>query len=270
MAIGSMFVFGYILFPESILVGLAASVLLRIHPITIYIATHAFADSMFLLAEISWASLLSYMMKYSHYSRRWLISLGVILGYAISVKINAGMFYFITIFLIAIGKINSLGQYMRRLFVITLSAGITFMLLHPNFFFFPSYTVYQMIVNRFLITQYQMEYFSAIDPPSVLHSIPQRAQSFINHLFTPIVQIFFTIGSMYSLFVMLKKRDTQQKELVLLWITIGIILEFLLAYVVFDDQRYVIPLLPFICLMSSSWLIILSSYLKHLVHRHTT
>lgn len=258
IAIGGMFVFGYLLFPNSILVALASAILLRIHPITINIATHAFADSMLLLAEIAWASILSYIIKYSQNTRHWLITLGVVLGYAVSVKINAGMFYIITIFLIAAGAKTTTAQYIHKILLITISAGLTFVLLHPNFFFFPSYTLYQMIADRFLITQYHMTYFSRIDASHVLYSIPQRLHSLFSHIFTPVLKVFFTFGTIYSISLILKRRGMQKNIFLLLWISTGIILEFLLAYVVFDEQRYFMPLLPFVCLVSSSWLLVIT------------
>ena len=258
IAIGGMFVFGYILFPNTILVALASALLLRIHPITVNIATHAFADSMLLLAEIAWASLLSYIIKYSQNARHWLIMLGGILGYAVSVKINASMFYIISLFLIATGAKTTITQYIDKIFLITISAGLTFIFFHPNFFFFPSYTLYQMIADRFFITQYHMDYFSHIDASHVLHSIPQRLHSLLSHVFTPVLQVFFTFGTIYSIYLMLKRCGMQRKIFLLLWISAGIIVEFLLSYVVFDEKRYFMPLLPFVCLVASSWLLVIT------------
>jgi hypothetical protein len=262
VAIGGMFVLGYILFPDTILIALASAILLRIHPITVKIATHALADSMLLCAEIAWASLLSYIIKYSRDARHWFIMLGIILGYAVSVKINASMFYIITIFLITAGT-PTIKHYIEKIFFVTISAGLTFTVLHPNLFFFPSYTLYQMIENRFLNTQYTLDYFSHNDPSLILSSFPQKVQSLLSYTFTPILQVFFPFGTVYSIFIMLKKRGMLRNIFFLLWIITGIIVDFLFMYVVFKEQRYFMPLVPFVCLISSSWLLVLAPHKDH-------
>jgi hypothetical protein len=249
LAISLMFVFSCVIFEGKMIPALAASVLLRFHPTIPPIATHALADSMMLAFELINFTLLAVIMKKPIMkTQNMIMYLGISLGYSIGIKINAYMFFFIAtahlIFRAIIQKIRTI-EFVKTIGILFCSTCIAYIFIHPNFFFYPQYAPMQMIKDRIDITSYHIRYYSAIDPSHVLNTLPQRLLSMTHHVFTPLYLIVFPIG----LILLIKKRS---KLFIMQIINMLCIAIFFMSYVVFDDPRYFIPLVPFVCLISAS------------------
>lgn len=259
VGIGIFSVFCYLILGNSFIAAFISATLLLYHPIIRYIGTHALADSMFFAGHMMSLVLISLLLQ-SGFNKSILfyIILGSTFGYTMSVKINGFMYFFMyVITLIAWSyRYNLSTRFMIKTLVITtISAEITFFLIHPNFFFFPTYSFPQMIADRIFITKYHMNYFAQIDRSHVLFTIPERIISIYRHIFTNSVKFSFAIAIFIHLIYFMKsKRIILRKHMAFIWIHIVGISVSLLAYVVFDDQRYFLPLLPFICVFCASWI----------------
>lgn len=269
-SVGMSFMFLFVLmtvsnYPAAIL----AVILLRVHPVTVNIATHAFADGLFLTLELFTFTLVVRMLR-SHVllESRTFVLLGAILGYGVATKINAFMFYILVLIDIVLWSILHgipKRQLFRAFLVITLVAQFTFLIVHPNFYFFPQYSPLQMIADRVEITRYHMAYFFSIYPDHVLFTVPQRFNSLWRHVFTPILLPLFVAGFIESIYLCIKRENwTKSSVFFMQWINLYIVSLFLLAYVAFDEQRYFLPLLPFICLIAVSWIQVLAAYISSL------
>jgi hypothetical protein len=264
IAASFMFLFTYTVLP-SIPAALAATFLLRFHPTFEYMATHAFADSMFLTYE-----LMIYLIAAKIFQSRlkapplFYILLGIAIGLAVAVKINAAMFYIILIvsFIVWAG-INDIRirDVIPSILITTIVALNTFLILHPNFYFFPQYSIGQMVADRIEITQIHMAYFYKIDPPHVLFTIPQRLVSLYKNIFHPLHLPLFTLGTITSFILYAKRKKWHTPQIFFLqWANMYMITLFLLMYVVFNEQRYFLPVLPFVSLVSVSWIYAIHRY----------
>jgi hypothetical protein len=256
-AITMMFIFGYVVLNRNYMAALLSTVLLRIHPTIVYISSHALADSIFLAAEIFVLILLLRVLRLRNNKNYTInIFLGIALGYFVSVKINAALFFCIILTDITVWHYLqqiTLKTFFRTLVILTFTAEYAFLLLHPNLFFYRSYSLMMMIADRVNVTHYHMSYYAKIDPAHVLFTIPQRIYSMAHHVFTPITLLFFSLGLIGSIYILIKNKFRFDIYFVQLINTVIIII-FIMSYVVFDDERYFMPILPFICLIASSWI----------------
>ena len=156
-------------------------------------------------------------------------------------------------------------KLVRAFLVVTLIAQFAFLIIHPNFYFYPQYSLRQMIADRIEITHYHMAYFSTINPDHVLFTIPQRLVSLWRHVFAPVFFPLFTAGIIGSVLLFTKRKYWKTPSIFFIqWVNLLIIGAFLLAYVAFDEQRYFLPLLPFICLIAASWIYPINVYVSSL------
>lgn len=267
VGIGFFSIFAYFMLGNSIVAALFSAMLLLYHPIIRYIGMHALADSMFFTGHMASLVVLSVLLQ-SHFKKAMLyyVILGCILGYTMSVKINGFIYfamYIITLVLWSYRYNLSIRFMITTLIVTTISVEITFLLIHPNFFFFPHYSVPQMIADRIFITKYHMNYFTQIDRPHVLFTLSERIMAMNRHIFTDSVRFFFSVGAFSHLILLIRRRPIMLwKSMAFVWLHIIGIGISLLVYVVFDDQRYFLPLLPFICIYSVSWIPLALTYIS--------
>lgn len=253
LSIGATVLLAYILVPKT-LIALATGVLLFFHPITQYVAVHAYADGIFLffilLFLLSSIRLLKNNLHRSHYKD--LIVLGGIAGALISIKINGGVFliaYFVSYLLRIITEKKDVRArlILIPLSVITASALVVFLFINANILFFPDYTVSQMIQDRAEITKQHVAYYSAMDPDHVTLPLISRLQSLMKHAFPLWFIPFFIVGLMITVI----KKQIGIKH-ILLFFSMGIVvLIYCLSYVVFDEIRYFLPILPFIVFIAA-------------------
>ncbi len=253
---GVMFILTFILM-ENISISLFATVLLISHPIFQTISLHALADSSLLLGELLMYYLTIRILNSTKKNVFLYMFLGISFGFSISVKINSAMFVplIIATLLLDFHRRNmKLKQCVMRLTAVSVSAVICFLVLHPNLFFFPSYTLLMMIQDRFEITKKHMNYFRINMPGHVLDTVLSRGISLYHHVLTlPIL-----IGLMTSVIPFFRRVHTREYMFRIFGILTHIlfIIVSLLTYVVFNEQRYFLPVLPFICILGSLWIYI--------------
>jgi hypothetical protein len=255
-ALCGMFYFSLKVFKGNIVAAFFVTLLLRTHPIITEIGTHALADSMLFFAQVAWMIVSYFIIKNSHRSTLLLVLLGSVLGYAVSVKINGFMFYIVTVYMFAYIGIttNNFTQVFKELFVASFIMINTFLLLHPNLFFFPSYTLAQMLFERVEITKYHIGYFLENDPDHVILGFFERVKSLSFHVFKPYISLFFGLGMIKIFFLSVKKQLAQWNALFLQLPFLYIVTCVIIVYVVFDDPRYFMPVLPFVCLFCAAWI----------------
>jgi hypothetical protein len=245
---------------QSIIPSLIVTVLFTMHSVFLRIAVHALADSIFLFFEL--ASLLIFILILQELQMpkgsgkiKLYILLGLFLAYLTSIKINGVMFLFTYgafIFSIYIEKLNVLKikEFIRNSATVLCAFVTGFTVLHPNFFFYPSYSLLQMIKDRVYITLYHRDYFLIIDPSHVSLTIPQRFFSLIHYSFYPIMTVFFIIGLGITILRFIFIKHIKVNTIYQTMLVVGIITTFwLISYVLFDEGRYFIPLLPFLVLI---------------------
>jgi len=271
-SVGLMAFICFLIF-QNVIAGTLGGIFLFIHPITQYVATHAFSDS-FLLFFILLLIIGIYMLfqdkadnnkKYQfiiHYN-------AIILAYLVSIKINGLLFLgamsFLAVWMyITKIKYKEKSIYISSVIKISFEAMLFFLLLHPNFFFFPNFNPLQMIQDRITITSHHIALYSKINPSHVILTIPDRLNSLIKHCFPLWILPFFCSGLAYILLqpIIHKKKafiSFFYQMLILGYVTfIGV-----LTYVVFDEIRYYLPLLPFIIIISLGWVYPFLDILKH-------
>ena len=253
-------------FNGDIIVAIFATLLLRFHPIILYIATHALADSVFLVGQLTWLNLVIRIGK----SKRMnsivlLIAVGACIGFTASVKINGAMLYVLTLGILLLKNRTTPYELLIKTLIVTFASEFTFFVVNPNIFFYPQYPLWMMITDRIAITKYQMTYYLIHNPPHVLLTIPQRVQSFYYHVFNPIVLSCFGL-SIVTTIPLLKniKNKTVLLKIGYYWILAVLIFISLLSYVVFDEQRYFLPVLPFIITLCSVWVYVAKNYIVSL------
>jgi len=260
-SIGLMAILGFLVL-RSVWLGSIAGIILFFHPITQYIGTHALTDSMFLffilLSLIGIIAFLNRSKNRISYRLIWFNSF--IFAYLASIKINGLLFLFAFIFLIIWLAIVEKSKRIIRSYIVSMCTilfltSVFFLLLNPNLFFYPTYTLSQMLKDRMVITQYHIALYSYKVPDHVLLSLPQRLHSLIKHSFPIWLSPLFVIGAIYTGFHTIMKRKKRLSVFYTYMIVIGfVVLNGIFTYVVFDEPRYFVPLLPFFTLISVSWL----------------
>lgn len=226
------------------------------HPIFQKIALHAYADSVFIVGELCLYICIFYFLRtYSIQKHIYpFVVLGIFLGFTISTKVNAYMFIPPVLGLIVYQNFRkrlSNSESLIRYLIVCGVLIIIFLLLNPNIFFFKSYTLLQMIEDRIQITKLHMNYFHEVNPNHVLDTLPRRIHSLLIHVFTkPLIIGFF----LTALSLLLTKNRRHYSYIFLMLIGHALYIFFaLILYVVFDESRYFLPILPFICIAASLW-----------------
>lgn len=266
IAVGLVFVFVLLVF-RKISSGLVAAFVVLVHPITIYIATHALSDSCFLFFQmilfILMILLAKTQLKYPERQTLFLtIGIGFTLAWITGVKLNGVMFLAVTIVFLIFNTDYSLGA-IKRVFILSciMSVSMTFffLLIEPNLFFYPQYTFFQMLADRIQITNQHIVYFSRISPGHVILSLPERFHSFVLSLFPLWLCPLFIAGTLTTIAAFFNKRLIFADKLYRSLVAIGIFTSgIVLIYVVFDEPRYFLPVLPFVAIVSVNWI----NYLK--------
>ena len=223
---------------HSSVLGLIAAFLLASHPIVTTIATHAFADGIFLMFE----TLLCLLLMNVYRKQNILLS-GIVLAFLVGTKLN-GLLFVPFALAVIVYRYNSLPTNVYIAGVVALIFTVTFLLIHPNLFFYKQLTLSGMLQNRLQITDEHIAYFSQHDPSHVILNMSDRILSSLKHLFTP----WLTAVALLSLFFRhISYRNSKTRRIEgtsifdygLLYIWIGV-----LTYCVFDEPRYFLPVLP--------------------------
>lgn len=241
-----------LLYPLGILIGLPAlsaalaTILFGMHPIVTHVATHAFSDGILLL----WQMIL--LLSLFWHRRSWgnFAAIGIALGMLVSTKINGLLFLPIIAFLMAYALNKKSGfpyrKYGAALGVTVFSCLLVFLILHPNFFFYPEYGPLAQFRDRVLITDEHVAYFSRVNPAHVLLSPQSRIASLVHHVFP----MWLTGAAILSLIIFLwnaRYRTVSQKQL--LFLASGtVVTASVLSYCVFNEPRYYLPIVPFVML----------------------
>lgn len=250
--------------PAAVAVGLMGN-----HPGIEEIGTHALADSMLIFFELSTLLLTAMIIRgqrLSH-SRNLTVTaviLGLLWAMCVSVKINAILVVFASMILLFLNrkrvfldakttKSHSIG-FVNFLIISLTSMMLTFFVLHPNFFFYPNYSLINILIDRVAITKYHMQYFGRTDPSHVLPFFPGRIWPFLRLTSTiPIVvcAVATLIANLFNYFF----RQNRQDQLYFHFCVVGLIFVIMqLTYFVFAEIRYVLPGLPFVILaISNVW-----------------
>lgn len=229
-------------FTKKMAFGLAAGVLLMLHPGFWLVATHALADSSFLFFWL----LFLFFLERSRGARpdrlaRYAIY-GSIVAIATSIKVNG------ILLLLFFGLYEVLAwrreKIVLRIGIVFCSFVVVFALLHPNFFFYPKRTPITILNDRVRITLYHMQYFEQRDPGHVLWNVGDRVVSSMNNIFQPrwLVPIF-VISWLWSLYMHIRLRTVGSLSYRVLLLALITYIP-MLGYVVFDEVRYFLPMLP--------------------------
>lgn len=222
--------------------GLAAGVLLMLHPGFWLVATHALADSSFLFFWILFLFLLERFRGARPDRLVRYVVYGSIVAITTSIKVNG------ILLLLFFGLYEVLAWRRDKIFlrfgIILCSFVIVFALFHPNFFFYPKRTPITILNDRVRITLYHMQYFGQRNPGHVLWSVGDRVVSSVNNIFQPRwLAPIFVIFLFWSLYRHIRLRTVGSSSCrVLLLVLITYIP--MLGYVVFDEVRYFLPMLP--------------------------
>lgn len=238
-----------VLLTGSLFAGSLASAVVIFHPVTLHIATHSFADDMFLFFQM----LLFYFLLLglrSGKTRLIDVGIGATLAWLISVKMNGFLFLPIIMLMCVptsgLNNVKDANLYAGRLLIIGVSAISTFLLLHPNFFFYPSYSFMQIYRDRIRITMHHIAYFSVQWPGHVTLPLPMRLASLVRHVFRDWTAIVSLIAAFPFLYGLATKKITRIQIYILAAFLMMVIL--ITAYTVFDEQRYYYPLVPFLAI----------------------
>lgn len=234
-------------------VAIASAIIIAIHPVTKHVATHAFADGIFLFFQMLLLCSLFWKGKIMGHRFTFLkeICIGAVLAYLISVKVNGALFIPI-VFLFTImnphkqaNREQSTQLSAKRLGIIAVSTILGIVLLHPNFIFYPDYSPLQLMRDRGQITIDHVAYYSRIDPSHVILKPTERIASFVRNSFPLWLGILSIAGACITFLY------ARQKRPYLLYLTAGFIVTLsVLAYCVFDEPRYFLPILPFIAVLA--------------------
>lgn len=250
---------------SSVLLSLTASLLLTVHETTLYIATHALADSIFLLFEILTLLYITRMLVYLAQKKPVPIVMQFMLGATLALlagtKINGIIFVPFTVAALLLADFlpdkpkaeQEAPYYFRSLFnplFLLLSFALFFLFLHPNFIFFQDVSPIDMIRGRILITRQHVAFFLQTDPSHVLITIGSRVRASLTHIFP--VWLFIIISAI-SIYVALTRSAAEKRSIKLIVLVYQTGLFFLwicvISYTVFDEQRYFLPLIPILILV---------------------
>jgi len=238
-----------------VVAAVAAALIMGIHPVTKHVATHAFSDGIFLFFQMLLLISLFWRWGENRHSHLPQIITGVLLACLVSVKINGAIFIPV-IFFLTIMRPNrqphqseSIHMLEKRLGVITAATLLTLVLLHPNFIFYPDYSPLQLLSDRARITAEHVAYYSHIDPSHVILRPAERILSLMRHSFPLWLGALSIVGALVTLIHANSKSG--RNSAYLLFLTSGAVITLsVLAYCVFDEPRYYLPILPFIAVLA--------------------
>lgn len=251
---------------SSLLISTLSGILLTLHPIIQKVATHALADSMFLFFEIAaifvLIKIISAIRQKNSHLPVYYCGAGICTAMAAGAKINGLMLLpfilFSILYIMYKLYINKNTDYTKKFrmkalaaaVILILSFSVTFLILHPNFFFYPQVSPIQMMESRMLITQQHIAYYSEHEPSHVLLSLPSKLLSSVIYLF-PIRFGLVAIAGAIIKIIFRKKIINGDKYKTETVIICGLIYTWMcvLLYVVFDEPRYYLPILPFLILV---------------------
>ncbi len=231
--------------------GFFAGIFLGLNPVVQNVSVIAFADTMFLFFQLTSMFLMArYEKQKSHTQNIGLLVLwGASCAMVTAVKLNGLWFAVLAVLSIIVRGFSVPKQKRGGIFISVLyvaaAFAIVFDLLHPNFFFYPSHGPFQIITERLSITQYHMMYFSHAMPPLVLWTLNARLASFWRHVLFGSDILLIAVGALLLASVGLRFITTKTSfGRMTIWglVTFGS----LMGYVVFDEVRYFIPILPFL------------------------
>ncbi len=231
--------------------GALASIVMALHPVTVHIASHALADGMFLFFQMATLYLLVRQGSAKKASLRLDIATGCAFAWLVSVKMN-GLLFFPILLLLAIpwrglSDWQEANTFAGRIIVIGISGIATFLLLHPNFFFYPSYSLIDIYRDRVWITINHIGYFSVNYSEHVTLGLPSRLTSLVRHVFTPMMTITSGMAFLVLLYAAIRKKILRQH---LTWMCVILMAAtVILAYTTFDEKRYYYPLVPLLSVM---------------------
>lgn len=257
-----------ILLHMPVMIAITSALVMGFHPVTKHVATHAFSDGIFLFFQMLLLVSLFWKRNENNHTYFPQMLTGAILAYLVSVKINGAMFIPIVIFLTIFHprrrhkpeqSIHILG---RRLGVIAVSAIITIILLHPNFIFYPGYSPLQLLNDRARITAEHIEYFGNIDPSHIILKPTERIASLVRHGF-PIWLGMLSVAGLLVSFLRIRYASAENRPYLLYLFSGAVVALSVLAYCVFDEPRYYLPILPFIAVLAGYSMTIFSRKNRH-------
>ncbi len=251
----------------SFLGATVAAVVFVLHPIMITVATHAYADSLFVFFIIAIFLIIHHYLgdTSTRSSRWWTVSMGAILAFLVSVKLNGLLFIFpiiLAFFMKELTRRVSWKKHLQQLLIVmtvlVASFSIVFAILHPNFFFFPKRGPVQIIADRVHITRDHMVYFDTKQPSHVLWDIPSRARSIYRQIFIwPWMALLLVVGGLLFIRKIQFFGEAKHGLITHTAVSVVAILIGTLEYVVFDEARYYLPLLPFVSLLAGGSIMVL-------------
>lgn len=236
------------------LCAITGAVLFGMHPLMVQSATHALADGFFIFFQIIFLMLISYFCQ-DRLFRKWMLILPLIgadIAILTAIKLN-GIFFILLWFQIVLLESNN-KEFPKTIipFTVPVMAFLfVFSLMHPNLIFYPQRSLSSMIQDRIRITASHMEYFGSIDPGHVLRSPITRLGSLWKSIFAFPVFCLTIAGVLSVGFDILKNRKRTDIPILSLGLPV---IGSLLIYVVFDEPRYFLPLLPYVVLISVRWI----------------
>lgn len=196
----------------SVVSAIIAAIIFGIHPITHFVATHAFSDGILLFFQMTLLTILFWKQTKQKGLTRDILT-GIVLGALVSVKLNGLMFIPIILFLLHPGVQHLIGvktpqyKYFFRIITLTTAASLTVIFLHPNFFFYPGYPPAQMLRDRMQITTEHIAYFSQNNSSHVILEPTERIASLLRHSFPLWASILTLLGlTVSAMQVVIKKR----------------------------------------------------------------
>ena len=248
-SLGLFFVFLILLLRRPVL-ALGVSLALLFHPIVQEIATHALGDSMFLFFECLLLVVSEWYLAKKQKTSVWFpFCIGAILAGIASIKLNGLMFF--GVFLVyealrqSVRTLHGARVMLTPIAVCTVGFFLVFTMLHPNFFFYPERSPVTIILDRVRITKYHMEYFGKLTPSHILRTFPQRITSSVRHIFANwqivLVVLMGSIGALVELIVAAGKNSSPSRRTTGIFLSIYLVI---ITYVVFDEGRYFLPVLP--------------------------
>ncbi|MCL4359863.1 hypothetical protein M1555_01225 [Patescibacteria group bacterium] len=233
-----------------------AGAILGMHPITAYAAEHAFADSFLLFFEVLFLLSLAVPFRTNGNAPegRYALISGILIGILTAIKLNALLF--LPVYGVWTGTAIALSdggrspdtwgmRVFRALCTAAAAAGFTFLLLEPNLFFYPGLPLGAMIEGRLRITREHIAYFGRLTPSHVLLTVPARLRSLAGRVFPPWMLVL-TLAGAGALTGALLRRSRNIPFLILFLVSGTVTGGIMLSYIVFDEPRYYLPILPFL------------------------
>ena len=255
LAVGLMAVWVFIIF-ENIIPALLSAVVLIIHPIFLSFATIAFTDSFSLFFQMVFLVMLECYLRIKKGRTHLVLTilLGCCLAELTAIKMNGLLFGGVFVFYaIAKHKVftsrDGWKAFMADLGIFTAAGVNMFLLLHPNFSFPGANGPLDVLEGRLRITAYQMSYWGKNNPQYVWWTIPDRVVGSFHILFSssPLGFLMMLTG---LLLLMRNFQIPYGVQLSKVSVSAFYIYDVILQYVVFNQARYLLPILPFLIAFS--------------------